>query len=236
MQNKYLIENTLALVCARGGSKGLKDKNFILLNKKPLIFFAIDKILKNKLKYNCLSTDSKKIIKISKKYGLKSFFIRPRKLSTSNVSKLKVWQHALEEAEIYYKKKFKYILDVEVTNPLTNSNDLGKFLTKFNKIKNTYDGMFCARESWKNPYFNILIKKNNRYKVVNYLKKKIVARQLAPKTYDHIAALYVFNTSYIKKTKHFLDGKLSTYKLPLLKSIDIDDKEDLELVKKIFKK
>ena len=135
MENKYLIENTLALVCARGGSKGLKGKNFILLNKKPLIFFAIDKILKNKLKYNCLSTDSKKIIKISEKYGLKSFFIRPKKFSTSNVPKLKVWQHALAESEIHYKKKFKYILDVEVTNPLTNSNDLGKFLTKFNKIK-----------------------------------------------------------------------------------------------------
>lgn len=75
MQNKYLIENTLALVCARGGSKGLKGKNFTLLNKKPLISFAICKILKNKLKYNCLSTDSKKIVKISEKYGLKSFLL-----------------------------------------------------------------------------------------------------------------------------------------------------------------
>ena len=236
MQNRYLIDNTLALVCARGGSKGLKGKNFISLNKKPLIFFAIDKILKNKLKYNCLSSDSKKIIEISKRYGLKSFFIRPRSLSTSNVSKLKVWKHALEEAETYYKKKFKYLLDVEVTNPLTTPNDLDKFLTKFNKIKNIYDGMFCARESWKNPYFNILIKKNDRYEIVNNSKKKIVSRQLAPRTYDHIAALYVFNTNYIRKTKHFLDGKLIAYKLPLLKSIDIDDKEDFELVKKILKK
>lgn len=235
MQNKYLIENTLALVCARGGSKGLKGKNFTLLNKKPLISFAICKILKNKLKYNCLSTDSKKIVKISEKYGLKSFFIRPKKFSTSNVPKLKVWQHALAKSEIHYKKKFKYILDVEVTNPLTNSNDLGKFLTKFNKIKNIYDGMFCVRESRKNPYFNILVKKKNGYKIFSSLNKKVAARQLAPKTYDHIAALYVFNASYIKKTKHFLDGKLIAYKLPLLKSIDIDDKEDLQLVKKILK-
>jgi CMP-N,N'-diacetyllegionaminic acid synthase len=151
------------------------------------------------------------------------------------VSKLKVWQHAIAEAEIYYKKKFKYILDVEVTNPLLNSNDLAKFLAKFNKIKNIYDGMFCVRESRKNPYFNILVKKKNGYKIVNSLIKKVVARQLAPKTYDHIAALYAFNTNYIKKTKHFLDGKLIGYKLPLLKSIDIDDKEDFELVKKILK-
>jgi len=59
---------------------------------------------------------------------------------------------------------------------------------------------------------------------------------MAPKTYDHIAALYIFNTDYIKKTNFLLNGKLAVYKLPLLKSIDIDDKEDFELVKKIFKK
>ena len=236
MQSKYLINNTLALVCARGGSKGLKGKNLIKLDKKPLVFYAIEKILKNKLKYNCLSTDSTKIIKISKKYGLNNFFIRPKKLSLSNVSKLKVWKHALYQSEIYYKKKFKYILDIEVTNPLTNSKDLAKFLRKFNKIKNIYDGMFCARDSWKNPYFNIMIKKNDRYQIVNGSKKKIVARQMAPKTYDHIAALYIFNTDYIKKTNFLLNGKLAVYKLPLLKSIDIDDKEDFELVKKILKK
>lgn len=236
MKNKNFNDSILALVCARGGSKGLKGKNLISLNKKPLIFFAIDKILKNKLKYNCLSSDDKKIITTSKNYGLKSFFIRPKKLAASNASKLSVWKHALEKAEIYYKKEFKFILDVEVTNPLTNPKDLYNFLNKFNRIKNNYEGMFCVRESWKNPYFNILIKKNSKFQVANKLKTKIVARQLAPKTYDHIAALYIFKTSYIKKAKHFLDGRLASYKLPLLKSIDIDDKEDFELVKKILKK
>jgi CMP-N,N'-diacetyllegionaminic acid synthase len=236
MENKNFTNNTLALVCARGGSKGLKSKNLILLNKKPLIYFAINKILKNKLNYNCLSSDDKNIVKTSIRYGLKSFFIRPKKLASSNISKLAVWKHALEKAEIYYKKKFEFLLDVEVTNPLTTPKDLNNFLNKFNKVKNNYDGMFCVRDSWKNPYFNILIKKNDKFYVANKLKNNIASRQLAPKTYDHIAALYIFKTSYIRDTQHFLDGKLASYKLPLLKSIDIDDKEDFELVKKIIKK
>jgi len=236
MKNKNINDRTLALVCARGGSKGLKGKNLIILNKKPLIYFAINKILKNKLKYNCLSSDDRRIIKISKGYGLKSFFIRPKKLSLSNVSKLAVWKHALTKAEFHYKRKFEFLLDVEVTNPLTTPKDLSNFLNKFNKIKNFYNGMFCARDSKKNPYFNILVKKGYKFQVVSPLKKNIVARQLAPKTYDHIAALYIFKTSYIKKSKNFLDGRLAWYKLPLLKSIDIDDKEDFELVKKIVKK
>jgi len=235
MQNKNLINNTLAIVCARGGSKGLKAKNYIKLKRKPLIFYAIDKILKNKLKFNCLSTDSKKIINISKKHGLKSFFIRPKNLSTSNISKFKVWQHALEKAETHYKKKFKYLLDVEVTNPLTTPNDLNKFLKKFYKIKNIYDGMLCVRDSWKNPYFNILIRKNNRFYTSIESYKKIVSRQKAPKTYDHVSAMYIFNTSYIRKSKHLLDGKIAPYKLPLAKSIEIDNKEDYNLIKKIMR-
>ena len=234
MKNKNFNDSILALVCARGGSKGLKGKNLISLNKKPLIFFAIDKILKNKLKYNCLSSDDKKIITTSKNYGLKSFFIRPKNLSTSNISKFKVWQHALERAEIHYKKKFKYLLDVEVTNPLTTPNDLNKFIKKFHKIKNTYDGMLCVRDSWKNPYFNILIQKNKKLYTSIECDKKIVSRQKAPKTYDHVSAMYMFHTSYIKKSKHLLDGKISTYKLPLAKSIEIDNREDYNLIKKIM--
>jgi len=235
MYNKNLVNNTLAVVCARGGSKGLKGKNYIELKGKPLIFFAIEKILKNKLKFNCLSTDSKKIINITKKFGIKSFFIRPKYLSTSNISKFKVWQHALEKAEIHYKKKFKYLIDVEVTNPLTTPSDLNNFIKKFHKIKNTYDGMLCVRDSWKNPYFNILILKNKRLYTSIQSDKKIVSRQKAPKTYDHVSAMYIFNTSYIKKSKHLLDGKIALFKLPLDKSIEIDNREDYNLIKKLIR-
>ena len=128
MVNKKFLDNTLALVCARGGSKGLKNKNLILLKNKPLIYYAIKKIIKNKLKYNCISSDNKKIINTSKKYGLNAFFVRSKKLSKSNVSKLDVWKNALEISENYFKKKFKFLLDVKVTNPLTTPDDLTNFL------------------------------------------------------------------------------------------------------------
>jgi len=231
-----LKKNTIALVCARGNSKGIIKKNLIKINKKPLIFYAIDKIIKNNLKYNCISTDSPEIFKKSKSLGLKGFFLRPKKLSSSNVSKLKVWKHALAQSENFYQKKFKYLLDVEVTNPLTTNLDLQKFLINFFESKKKFDGMFCVRNSWKNPYFNILKYKNKKYFSVVRLKKKIFSRQLAPKTFDHIAAMYIFKTDYIRKTNHLLDGLLKTYKLPLIKSIDIDSPGDYSLVKKIMKK
>ena len=67
-------------------------------------------------------------------------------------------------------------------------------------------------------------------------KKKIVSRQMAPKTFDHVAAMYIFKTDYIKKTNYFLNGLLKIYELPLIKSIDIDTHDDYSLVKKIMKK
>ena len=74
MSNKLMTNDTLALICARGGSKGLRGKNLLKINGKPLIYFAIDKILKNNLKFNCISTDSLKILNVSQKYGLMKFF------------------------------------------------------------------------------------------------------------------------------------------------------------------
>lgn len=236
MKYKEFLDNILVVVCARGNSKGLKNKNIIKINNKPLIFYAIDKILKNQLKYKCISTDSTKILKVSKNLGLENFFIRPKKLATSNISKLMVWKHALMESEIHFKKSFKYFLDIEITNPLTDDKDLKNFLKKFFKIRRNFDGMFCSRDSWKNPYFNILIEKNKKFEVVNKLKNRIVSRQKAPKTIDHVAAMYIFKTSYIKKTNFLLNGKLETFNLPLSKSIDIDTKDDYDLIKKIMKK
>ncbi len=233
--NKFK-NNILAVVCARGNSRGIKKKNLIKINNKPLIFYAIDKIIKNNLKYTCVSTDNLEIFKKSKKLGINGFFIRPKKLSSSNVSKLNVWKHALSQSEKFYSKKFKYLLDVEVTNPLTTKIDLKKFINKFKNSKKNFDGMFCARNSWKNPYFNILKYKNKKYFPVIKHKKKIVSRQMAPKTFDHVAAMYIFKADYIKKTNYLLNGLLKIYDLPLIKSIDIDTHDDYSLVKKIMKK
>ena len=234
---KDFLNDTLVVLCARGNSKGLKNKNIIKINNKPLIYFAINKIKKNNIIHRCISSDSRSIIKISKKYGIDSFFIRPKKLSGPNVSKLMVWKHALSKSEQHYKKKFKYFLDIEITNPLTNEKDLDKFLKLFFKIKNKFDGMFCTRKSWKNPFFNILIKKNKgNFVTASKTNKIILSRQKAPKTLDHVAAMYIFNSNYLRKTKHLLNGNLKEYNLPLLKSIDIDNREDYEIVKKIMKK
>jgi CMP-N,N'-diacetyllegionaminic acid synthase len=144
---KEFLNETLCLICAKGNSQGLKNKNIKKINKKTLIEIAFKKAEQNKLKFFCLSTESQKIRKIAKSFGLRSFFTRSKYLTDVNISKLDVWKDALIKSEKFYDKKFKYILDIEVTNPLTTKKDLNDFIKFFlNNINKSIDGCLCVHE------------------------------------------------------------------------------------------
>ena len=111
--------NILCTICARSGSKGVKNKNIITINKKPLIYYTIKQAKKSSLFTNIvLSTDSLKISKIGKKYGADVFFLRPKSLSKDTTGKISAIRHALIKSEKYYNKNFDYIIDLDVTSPL----------------------------------------------------------------------------------------------------------------------
>ena len=89
----------LAVITARAGSKRLKNKNLSLLNKKPLIYWTIKHAQNvNEIKKIVISTDSTKILKQSKKYGLNTSWLRPKKIAKDNSTSEEVIKHAyLEE-------------------------------------------------------------------------------------------------------------------------------------------
>ena len=146
-----------------------------------------------------------------------------------------VWKDAIIKSEKYFMKKFKYILDIEVTNPLINHKDLEKFLKNFYKKKVSYDGQFCITPARKNPYFNLMEYRNKKYVISKKLRnKEITARQNAPKTLEHVAGLYCAKRDYILNCKYLFEGKIYGYNVPLLKSFDIDSIEDFELVESLL--
>ena len=92
----------LAIIPARGGSKGLKNKNILKFNNKPLLAWSIIAAKKSKLFSKIIvSTDSKKIAVIAKKYGAEVPFLRPKKLSSDRSKSVDLVIHALD----FYKKK-----------------------------------------------------------------------------------------------------------------------------------
>ena len=133
MTNKYKI---LGITLARGGSKGIKNKNIKLLNNKPIIYYTIREALKSKfLTSYIVSTDSKDIKIISEKYGANVPFLRPKKLSTDTSSSSDALKHAVNFMEKLNNTKYDFIIEIMATNPLKNFKDIDTIINKLIKTK-----------------------------------------------------------------------------------------------------
>ena len=224
----------------RSGSQGVRNKNMKLINGKPLMYYTIKQAIKSKLFDNIVvSTDSKKILTKAKSYGAEGWFMRPKRLASSTCSKIPVIKHALREAEKFYSKKFKYIIDLDVTSPLRSTKDIINAYKTF--IKNKGDVLVSVTKSKKNPYFNMVEIIKKKVKNVKIVKKKIFRRQDAPITYDMNASIYIWNRNNLMHSKSVILEKATTsktvfYEMPGIRSIDIDSKLDFEIVEFLLKK
>ena len=225
----------LCTICGRGGSIGIKNKVLQKINGKPLIAYTIRQAIKSKIfSQIVVSTDSKQIQKISKKFGASCWFLRPKKLSNSSSPKLHAIKHALLESEKYFKQKFDFCVDLDVTSPMRNISDIKKAFKKF-LVSNSLN-LFSVTDSKKNPYFNMVEKKNNKLKIVKALNKKIfTSRQSSPKVYELNASIYMFKRKFLLKNYKLINNKTEHFYMPRERSVDIDDKFDLKIVKNFLK-
>ena len=215
---------TRAFIFARGGSKGIKDKNIISFDGKPLIFHSIKiaKQLKN-IEKIYVSTDSKKISQVALRYGA-SLINRPAKLATDHSPEWLSWQHAIKYS-IENDGDFERFISLPTTSPLRSIKDVKKF---FNSLKSGVDTVITASRSNRNPWFNMIkLNKNGDAKLL--INDKIFNnRQDAPICYDMTTVAYVSTPSFILKSKSIWDGRVSTVIVPSERAIDIDTKLDLE--------
>ena len=165
------MNSILCTICMRSGSQGVRNKNMRIINGKPLMYYTIKQAIKSKLFDNIVvSTDSKKILTKAKLCGAEGWFIRPKRLASNTCSKILAIKHALREAEKFYNKKFKFIVDLDVTSPLRRVEDIVSAYKTF--IKNKGDILITGAKSKKNPYFNIVEIINKKVKKVKNSKKK----------------------------------------------------------------
>lgn len=226
--------NILCTICVRGGSKGLKNKNIKLIKNKPLVKYTIDHAIKSKL-FNCtvLSSDSKKILNIGKKSGVKELILRPKNLAKDNSPKIPVIRHCLQEIEKRHKKKYDIIIDLDATSPLRKISDIKHALKKM--ILNKSPNLFTVCVSRRNPYFNAVEFRNKKIQPVKNLMKKITSRQAAPVVYDMNASIYIWTRNLLLKSNTVFHKKTSIYKMPEERSIDIDTRFDSQIVEYLLK-
>ena len=231
MANKIRV---LCTICARKGSKGLKNKNVRKLNSLPLITHTILQARGSKL-FNkiVISSDSKKIFKISRN-KVDLFINRPKNLSGDKVSKLDVIKHALIDSEKKFNIKFDIIVDLDVTSPLRKISDIKKSLKKF--LNSNSSNLISITKARKNPYFNQIVFKKNKPTLPCALKRNIINRQSAPKVYDLNASIYIWKRKALLSLKRLINRKTSTFVMPNSRSIDIDNIFEFKIVDHIIKK
>ena len=220
----------LCIICARAGSKRLKNKNLKKLFGKPLIYHTIAQAKSSKI-FNKIvfSTDSIKLRKIAVNYGAEAWFIRPKKLSNDKTAKMPVITHSTLEAEKKYNYKFDYICDLDVTSPLRKINDIKNAYKKLKRSKQ--DMLISGNKARKNPYFNMVQKKGkNSLKLVIKPKKFYVRTQDAPIVYELNASIYFWKREACFKQKGPFCKKTFFYEMPYSRSIDIDSLSDFKMV------
>ena len=225
----------LCLICARAGSKGVKNKNIKIFNSKPLIYWTIKDAKKiSSIKKIYVSTDSKKIMSIANKYGAETPFLRPDKLAKDNSPEILSWRHALN----FFYKKFnhlpKALLILPITSPTRNVKDVKKLINLFFKSK--CDSAIAVTNSYRNPYFNMVKRSSkNDTKLVINSKIKFFRRQDAPKVYDMTTVAYVLNPVFILKNSNIFNGNVKSLIVEQKHSIDIDNNLDFKIAEILHK-
>lgn len=221
----------LFLIPARGGSKGLPDKNIKKIAGKPLIYYSIDAakfFLDDKVRI-CISTDSEKIIKTVEDYGMKVPFIRPSEISTDEASSESVMLHALN----FYREngeEFDLLILLQPTSPLRNFRHISEALKLYDQ---SLDMIVSVKQTKSNPYFNLFEENRNGY--LKRSKKNIFTRrQDCPNIYELNGAIYIINVNSLLKKGFLKLDKVKKYIMSEMDSVDIDTQQDLENAEKII--
>lgn len=225
----------LCTICIRSGSSSIKNKNIKKINNKPLVYYTISQAQKCGLFEDIVvSTDSLNFQKITSQYGIKNFFLRPKKLSTNKSPKVPVIRHCLQQSEKFYKKKYDIIIDLDVTSPLRLISDIKLALKKF--LNNKSNLLFSVNESRINPYFNsVEIKKDKSIKPVKNLGYSLKRRQDAPKVYDLNASIYIWRRKTLLSTDSLFVKKNSMYVMPNDRGLEADTPTDFKIISYLIK-
>jgi len=224
------LTDTLFVITARGGSKGLPGKNIKDLCGKPLIAYSIDVARAFVSDENiCVSTDSLEIIEVVEKYGLKVPFVRPAELASDTASSNDVLVHAIRFFG-NQGKNFARLVLLQPTSPLRTIEDVQGAI---NLYRSDIDMVVSVNKSHA-PAVLCVDDKCGFIKLI--YNKKAEGRQQLKEMYEYNGAVYVINiASLLKKgMKNF--SRNVKYVMSKKNSVDIDDIYDFKLVESIIKK
>lgn len=218
----------IAIIPARGGSKGVPRKNVRLLNGKPLISYTIEAAIGSKYVSKVIvSTDDNEIAEVALSCGAEVPFMRPPELATDTAKAIDTYLYTINRLESIYNEPVENFIVLLPTAPLRTSDDIDKAITIF--LSNKAETVISVMEANHPPSWYKQIDANGILK--NYFNEvdNSLNRQEAPKSYLPNGAIYIFNYQKLKSTNDYYNNKTFPYVMSINHSIDIDNEVDFLL-------
>jgi CMP-N,N'-diacetyllegionaminic acid synthase len=223
-------------ICARGGSKGVKNKNIRLLAGKPLIAHSIEQAKASGC-FDCIavSSDSQEILDIAEEWGAEYLISRPEELASDHAAKLPVIQHCVHEAERINGYTFDTMVDLDATSPLRSIDDILGSIKMLEESQSS--NLITASPARRSPYFNLIeLNEGGFVRRSKSLDQPIFRRQDSPKCFDMNASVYIWKRDgFFENTKVLLEDTL-LFIMPEERSLDIDSELDFEMVEFLIQK
>lgn len=214
----------IAIIPARGGSKGLPGKNVRPLNGKPLIAYAVEEALKAKhIERVIISTDDEDIARVAVEYGAELPFMRPAELASDTAKAVDNYIYTIGRLEEEGGKPIDSFVVLQPTSPLRIAEDIDGAVELFEQKDADSVISYCP-EAHPVTWHKYL---DDEGRFVNIFDDTIENRQVNRVSYYPNGAVYVFKTSLIRQKKYFSD-KSYAFVMPRNRSIDIDFVEDFE--------
>lgn len=212
----------VALICARGGSKGLPGKNIRPLAGRPLIAWSIAQARAvPRIGRIIVSTDSERIAAAARAAGAEVPFMRPANLSRDDSPEWLAWRHALEYLRESSGAYPETLISVPATAPLRTAADLETCLDEY--ARGGADVVITVTEARRNPYFSMVKQDpDGMVSVVIPPPGVVFRRQDAPVVYDITPVAYVTSPEFVMKHNGIFEGRVRAVQIPPGRAVDID--------------
>ena len=220
--------NIHSIIPARGGSKGIRNKNIIDFCGKPLIAWTVEQCLSSKyVSHVWVTSNSQEILDVAEKYGAKTIR-RPDDISGDLASSESAWMHAIEVIQKY--TEVDLVLAPQVTSPLREVKDIDNAIELFQKEK--YDSMFSASMAEDLFFWE---ESSTGVDSVNYDYKNRKRRQDFKEQIIENGSFYLFKPEVIQSNDNRFGGKVGFSKMEFWKMFEIDNAEDLRMCSALMK-
>ncbi|MBQ9274252.1 MAG: acylneuraminate cytidylyltransferase family protein [Succinivibrio sp.] len=228
----------LFTICARAGSKGIKNKNVSLFLGRPLAFYTLA-VIKDFIENHpaldwdlAVNTDSQLLFEQCDKFGLPYTQIpRTEELAGDLVAKRDVIADTLRKMVKKSGQSYDFLLDLDLTSPLRTPDDVERLIAKAQS--GVFDVVYSVTSARRNPYFNQVMRRPDGTVGLVVSGSNLVARQQTPEVYDMNASLYIYRPDYLESERTFASATQDFIEMPDTAVLDLDRPEDFELMQVI---